>query len=629
MGDRRIAEENERRLLLEEKKRELARMRQTRMQNVNRREILPNGRPSTAAEEMRHILANIGLATTPDHHPPNNLTNGTASLPNGTSNESQDKDKTPTITPPRPNRLHHHHHHENLEIGETQQVIIIPPKEVMSYSKTTQTEDERVSVGEFSMGSQEFDYDEFSMGDKVDINFDESPSNEIAKLLPNFGLRGLQDDTLVEPEQEERIPELSKEEKKQILQSDEFQSFFAKAGKILERELAELVDTCVDYGHDFTLDGKASTGELLTFNREFYDDASVYGRFVSAIDFSTFHPELIATAYDRRNDERLTHAGIVHVWNSKFKVDHPEYTFHSPSRVTSLQFARFHSNIIVGGLYSGQICIWDNRVNKKTPVQKSPLSATSHTQPVYCMSIVGSQNAHDLVTISTDGRICSWALDNLTMPISGENLAYKTKRNLSVTSLCFLNNNITSFVTGSDEGAMYFGDRHGQKGEMVKAYELHKSPISAVDTHHAAGATTDFSSLCLTASWDSTVKLTNLEDEKPLLSLEQHRDYVLDVKWSPVHPATFASVDSEGQLNLWNLNQDTESPVSSLSIGEYASATRVLWSANGQQLVVGDARGRVLLFDVNESLYNVRSDEWDKFANTLQEIKVMSLNDVL
>ena len=96
---------------------------------------------------------------------------------------------------------------------------------------------------------------------------------------------------------------------------------------------------------------------------------------------------------------------------------------------------------------------------------------SAHTQPVYCMNIVGSQNAHDLVTVSTDGKICSWALDNLSSPISGENLAYKQKRNLSVTSLCFLHNNITSFVTGSDEGSMYFGDRHGQKGEMVKGYD--------------------------------------------------------------------------------------------------------------------------------------------------------------
>ena len=66
-----------------------------------------------------------------------------------------------------------------------------------------------------------------------------------------------------------------------------------------------------------------------------------------------------------------------------------------------------------------------------------------------------------------------------------------------------------------------------------------------------------------------------------MLSLEQHRDYVLDVKWSPIHPAVFASIDSEGRLNLWNLNQDTESPVYSKDMGEYVSGTRLLWNASG------------------------------------------------
>ena len=28
--------------------------------------------------------------------------------------------------------------------------------------------------------------------------------------------------------------------------------------------------------------------------------------------------------------------------------------------------------------------------------------------------------------------------------------------------------------------------------------------------------------------------------------------------WSPIHPALFAMVDGTGQLDLWNLNIDTE-----------------------------------------------------------------------
>jgi dynein intermediate chain len=74
-------------------------------------------------------------------------------------------------------------------------------------------------------------------------------------------------------------------------------------------------------------------------------------------------------------------------------------------------FARFHPNLILGGTYSGQIVLWDNRHNKRTPVQRSPLSASAHTHPVYCAKVVGTQNAHNLITISTDGKgrgSCLW-----------------------------------------------------------------------------------------------------------------------------------------------------------------------------------------------------------------------------
>lgn len=45
----------------------------------------------------------------------------------------------------------------------------------------------------------------------------------------------------------------------------------------------------------------------------------------------------------------------------------------------SAAFAKFHPNLVVGGTYSGQIVLWDNRSNKRTPVQRTPLSAAAHT----------------------------------------------------------------------------------------------------------------------------------------------------------------------------------------------------------------------------------------------------------
>ena len=51
------------------------------------------------------------------------------------------------------------------------------------------------------------------------------------------------------------LPELSEEEKKQILMSEKFQKFFDYSSRIIERALAEEVDIFVDYA------GKDSAGK--------------------------------------------------------------------------------------------------------------------------------------------------------------------------------------------------------------------------------------------------------------------------------------------------------------------------------------------------------------------------------
>ena len=86
------------------------------------------------------------------------------------------------------------------------------------------------------------------------------------------------------------------------------------------------------------------------------------------------------------------------------------------SAVTSVAFSKFHPSYIIGGTYSGQLVLWDLRSGKRTPVQRSPLSSSAHTHPVYCLDVVGTENAHNLISASTDGRLCSWNLDNLSQP---------------------------------------------------------------------------------------------------------------------------------------------------------------------------------------------------------------------
>ena len=45
-----------------------------------------------------------------------------------------------------------------------------------------------------------------------------------------------------------------------------------------------------------------------------------------------------------------------------------------------------------------------------------PVSVSGFQHPVYCMRVVGTQNAHNLISVSTDGKMCSWSLDMLSQP---------------------------------------------------------------------------------------------------------------------------------------------------------------------------------------------------------------------
>ena len=96
----------------------------------------------------------------------------------------------------------------------------------------------------------------------------------------------------------------------------------------------------------------------------------------------------------------------------------------------SATFAKFHPNLILGGTYSGQIVLWDNRVGqKKTPVQRSPLSSSGHTHPDYCMKVVGTQNAYNLAkTLMADGwtddggdDVCEVEVDDVKSYAPGTN----------------------------------------------------------------------------------------------------------------------------------------------------------------------------------------------------------------
>ncbi|XP_048056176.1 cytoplasmic dynein 1 intermediate chain 2 isoform X3 [Megalobrama amblycephala] len=504
----------------------------------------------------------------------------------GTPSETGSQDSGDGGTGPRRGPL-------KLGMSKVTQVDF-PPKELVSYSKETQTPTQTHHKN------------------------DEEEEDDLAVTQPVLEPQEEKDS---QKEEEEAPHELTEEEKQQILHSEEFVTFFDHSSRIMERALSEQVDVFFDYsGRDLQdKEGESQAGAKLSLNRQFADERWSKHRVVTCLDWSPQYPELLVASYSSNEDAPHEPDGVALVWNMKYKKTTPEYVFHCQSAVMSAAFAQFHPNLVVGGTYSGQIVLWDNRSNKRTPVQRTPLSASAHTHPVFCVNVVGTQNAHNLISISTDGKMCSWSLDMLSTPQDSLELVFKQSKSVAVTSMSFPLGDVNNFVVGSEDGSVYTACRHGSKAGISEMFEGHHGPITGLDCHTAAGPV-DFSHLFVTSSFDWTVKLWSTKNNKPLYSFEDNSDYVYDVMWSPTHPALFACVDGLGRLDLWNLNNETEVPTASVSVEGNPALNRVRWAHSGREVAVGDSEGQVHIYDVGEQISVPRQDEWTRFVRTLTEI---------
>lgn len=207
----------------------------------------------------------------------------------------------------------------------------------------------------------------------------------------------------------------------------------------------------------------------------------------------------------------------------------------------------------------------------------------------------------------------------LSQPQDTLELQHRQSKSIAVTCMAFEHNDINNFVVGSEDGFVYSACRHGTRAGITNTYEKHLGPVTGISTHYNQSSP-DFGDLVLTSSIDWTIKLWSLKEERFLYSFEDNSDYVVDVAWSPINPALFASVDGSGRLDLWNLNQDTEVPAASVIVEGSPALNRVSWTPSGLHVTVGDEAGRIHVYDVAESLANPRMDEWTRFSTTLSEL---------
>ncbi|KAE8447553.1 hypothetical protein EG329_010683 [Mollisiaceae sp. DMI_Dod_QoI] len=453
---------------------------------------------------------------------------------------------------------------------------------------------------------------------------------------------------------------LTNEELNAVTSSDDFMDFVERSSKVIERALDQEYDILADYAlsgangveDEDDVYGTGKGRRRVKEVTQFYDERWSKKRMISDINFSPKFPELVLAAYTKNPSAPHDPDGLVQVWNMHLH-DRPEFVFHAQSDVLAAKFSPFHPNLIIGGCYSGQVLLWDTRA-KSSPVQKTPLTGSGHTHPVYSVDIVGTQNANNIISCSTDGVVCGWTVDMLAQP--QELLALTTPppaktEDLSPTCMAFPQTDPTYFLIGSEEGTIFPCHRYDRAGakagvDQRVSYRGHAAPVMSIDFHPARGPV-DLGDLVLSSSLDWSVRLwkvrapaatstTGITGEghsvTPILDFTRE-DVVYDAAWSPVKPGVFSLVDGAGNLEVWDITVDIEVPLAKVAPSGRKggrsmmskSLNKLAWEeTEGKRLATGGIDGTVTVFEVGPDLggkESARNEEWTNVKKLIARLE--------
>ncbi|KAI5249831.1 cytoplasmic dynein intermediate chain [Aureobasidium subglaciale] len=451
---------------------------------------------------------------------------------------------------------------------------------------------------------------------------------------------------------------LTHEELGAVTASDAFLDFIDRSTKVIERALDEDYDVLADYAmrgvnglDDDEEDGPTRTtrGRRVRELMQFQDDRWTKRRMISDLDYSVKYPELLLASYTKASNSSQSAPGLALVWNAHMPSQ-PEYVFTATSDILTARFSPYHPSLVLGGTYSGQVCLWDirQRSHDGAPVQRTPLAGEKggHAHPIYSVAVVGTQNASSIVSVSTDGTTCAWSFDMLSKPQEYLELASPVGRNrtedIAPSCISFPKADPTYFLAGTEEGAIVPVHRYDRAGAKAGVdprvyYTGHAAPVTGLDFHPSKGKV-DLGDLAISSSLDWSVKIWRVKPpstavttagvgtaagspEKPLLEI-MREDVIYDVKWSPTKPGVFGCVDGAGRLEIFDINVDVEVPVArtqpSHTQGDVfgvKSLNRLAWEHNeGKRVAVGGLDGIATVFEVGSDLggleENNKGEDW-------------------
>uniref|UniRef100_H3CAY4 Dynein, axonemal, intermediate chain 2b n=1 Tax=Tetraodon nigroviridis TaxID=99883 RepID=H3CAY4_TETNG len=294
-----------------------------------------------------------------------------------------------------------------------------------------------------------------------------------------------------------------------------------------------------------------------------------------------------------------------YIWDIE-TPNRPEGTLKPASALVCLDYNPKDSHTLLGGCYNGQIAYWDTRRGAQ-PVETSALEQ-GHREPVYKIIWLQSKAGTDAFSASSDGQVLWWDVRRLSEPTERLVLDLSRKENqdraLGAVSLEFEPTMPTKFMVGTEQGLVLSGNRKAkaQAEKIVCTFEGHHGAVYALQRNPFFPKNFLTVGDWVTRIWSEDIR------ESSIMSTRYQTSQLMDACWSPVRPAVFFSVRTDGVLDVWDVLFKQNDPTLSLKVCDEALLS--LRVQDGGRLVAcGSQQGAATLLDISPGLSTLQKNE--------------------
>ncbi|XP_043077407.1 WD repeat-containing protein 34 [Puntigrus tetrazona] len=361
-------------------------------------------------------------------------------------------------------------------------------------------------------------------------------------------------------------------------------------------------------------------------------DAQERGLQVTSVSWSCTG-SVIGCGFGRVDDgDWSTEKAYVCMWNldrQNLNPKRPDVIIDVATPVMCLCFHPLKPSVVAGGLYSGEVLVWDTSRSQDLILAQTGMSADTHREPVYQVTWVPGSSRGEFTVLSagSGGRVLLWTVDGAEaklilssgyalvqqqVPQSGAASKTRGSTNIGVTSVALSPWDLDTFLVGSEGGLVLKcsfssetvaavppdGETVTLRAPVQFSFSPRGGPV------HSVHFSPFHRNLFVSVGTDGLAHLHTVLQPRPLMSLRVSDLYAFGVRWSPTRPLVFAAATGQGLVQMFDLGRRSLRPVATIDQNTSGQPAYCLEfnPKHTNLMAVGNADGSVNIWQLSAEL---------------------------